>query len=300
MVTEYMPQKNNTLALIYAGLVLLLWSTVASAFKIALRYWSPFELLFLASSVSFIALTVLMAARKQFSELKAMPGRTRRQLVLAGLLNPLIYYLILFKAYDLLPAQYAQAVNFTWPLMLSLTAMLLRQEKFHYLRILALCVSFGGALILVLGGNRLPGGISLIGVLLAFASTVFWVFYWMITKTVKSAPLISLWIPFATATAVLGILALFLFRPDTVSFPGIASALYVGLFEMSITFLLWLNALRRSTSTALVSNFIYAVPFLSLLFIRYILNEVIQPATVIGLLLILTGIILQMSVKRGS
>lgn len=292
--------KNNTLALIYAGLVLLLWSTVASAFKIALCYWSPFELLFLASSVSLIALTVLMAARKQFSELKALPGRTRLQLVLAGLLNPLIYYLILFKAYDLLPAQYAQAVNFTWPLVLSLAAMLLRQEKFHYLRILALCISFGGALILVLGGNRLPGGISLCGVLLAFTSTVFWVFYWMITKTVKSTPLISLWIPFAAATAILGILAVFLFRPDAVSFPGIASAAYVGLFEMSITFFLWLNALRRCTSTALVSNFIYAVPFLSLFFIRFVLDEAIQPATVIGLLLILAGIILQMSVKKES
>lgn len=295
-----MTLKNNTLALIYAGLVLLLWSTVASAFKIALRYWSPFELLFLASAVSFIVLTVLMTARHKFADLKALPEKTLRQLILAGLLNPLIYYLILFKAYDLLPAQYAQAVNFTWPLVLSLAAMLLRQEKFHYLRIIALCISFGGALILVLGGKQLPGGISINGILLAFASTVFWVFYWMITKTVSTGPLISLWIPFAVATAVLGILAAFLFRPDTFSLPGIASALYVGLFEMSITFLLWLNALRRSSSTALVSNFIYAVPFLSLLFIHFVLNEAIQPATVIGLLLILAGIILQMSVKKES
>lgn len=295
-----MASKNNTLALIYAGLVLLLWSTVSSAFKIALRYWSPFELLFLASAVSFIVLTILMAGRKQFSDLKALPGKTLHQLLLAGLLNPLIYYLILFKAYDLLPAQYAQAINFTWPLVLALVAMLLRQEKFHYLRILALCISFGGAVILVLGGKQLPGGISAAGVLLAFASTLFWVFYWMITKTVRTGALISLWIPFATATAVLGILAIFLFRPDSISLPGVISALYVGLFEMSITFLLWLNALRRSSSTALISNFIYAVPFLSLFFIRYVLNEPIQPTTITGLMLILGGILLQMLIRNKN
>jgi drug/metabolite transporter (DMT)-like permease len=295
-----MKLRDKHIALIYATAVLLLWSTVATAFKVALRFWTPFELLFLAGLSSFMVLSLLMALRGKFRKLKHLPKSELYRLIFAGLLNPLIYYLILFKAYELLPAQYAQSINFTWPLVLTLAAMLLRQEKFHYLRIFALCVSFAGALILVLGGKQLPEGISTTGVLLAFSSTIFWVFYWLITKTVNTDPLISLWIPFGVSALCLGSLAIFFFRPAAYPLPGLGAAVYIGLFEMSITFLLWLNALRRSSSTALVSNCIYAVPFLSLLFIRYILNEAIQPATVIGLLLILAGIILQMSVKRES
>jgi drug/metabolite transporter (DMT)-like permease len=120
----------------------------------------------------------------------------------------------------------------------------------------------------------------------------------MISKTVRSDALISLWIPFGISTLILGLTAILFFRPESFPLPGIAAAVYVGLFEMSITFLLWLNALRLSSSTALISNFIYAVPFLSLVFIRYVLKEAVQPATVIGLLLILGGILLQMLIRN--
>ncbi|MDZ7820484.1 MAG: DMT family transporter [Candidatus Marinimicrobia bacterium] len=177
--------------------------------------------------------------------------------------------------------------------------MLLKQEKFHILRLAALCVSFSGVLILVLGGKRMPGGVSLPGILLAFSTTFVWTFYWLTAKSMKVDPVISLWIPFTTGALILSILALFFFHPDTLSAGGVVAAGYVGLFEMSITFLLWLNALRRTTSTALVSNFIYAVPFLSLLCIRFVLGETILPTTVIGLVLITGGIILQLAVHAS-
>ncbi|MCK5816578.1 MAG: DMT family transporter, partial [Candidatus Marinimicrobia bacterium] len=215
----------------------------------------------------------------------------RNKLLFAGLLNPVIYYLLLFKAYDMLPAQFAQAVNFTWPLVLAVFAMILKHEKFHVLRLLMLCVSFGGALVVVLGGNALPGGISITGVLIAFSTTIFWVIYWLITKTIDEDPVISLWIPFAVGAIILSIAALFFFRPESLNLSAWLSAGYIGLFEMSLTFLLWLNALRKTNSTALVSNFIYAVPFLSLLFIRFVLDEPIQATTLIGLFMIATGIV---------
>ncbi len=293
-------QKNNSSALLFAVLVLLFWSAAATAFKIALAYYSAFELLFLASSSSFIVLSLIMLLRGKFSELKRVSKNDFLRLLAAGIANPLIYYLILFKAYELLPAQYAQAINFTWPIVLSLAAVFWGREKFHYLRFFALVLSFLGVLLLIFGAKKVPGGINFRGVLLAFASTVFWAFYWMINKSLKCEALIALWISFAVSTAILVFLALFYFRPDSLSLPGLAAAIYVGLFEMSITFLLWLQALRRSTSTALVSNFIYAVPFLSLLFIRYVLGETIQRTTIAGLFLILCGILLQMLIKNKT
>ena len=39
-------------------------------------------------------------------------------LIAAGLINPCIYYLLLFQAYDRLLAQQALALNYTWPIVL--------------------------------------------------------------------------------------------------------------------------------------------------------------------------------------
>ena len=42
------------------------------------------------------------------------------------------------------------------------------------------------------------------------------------------------------------------------NFKGIFGAVYVGIFEMGITFVIWLKALNLSKTTAQVSNFIYS------------------------------------------
>ena len=47
-------------------------------------------------------------------ELCRLSRRDWQQSLLPGLLNPCLYYLVLFKAYELLPAQQAQALNYSW------------------------------------------------------------------------------------------------------------------------------------------------------------------------------------------
>jgi len=62
---------------------------------------------------------------------------------------------------------------------------------------------------------------------------------------------------------------------------------------MGLTFFVWSKALKLSKNTAKISKFIYLVPFLSLIFIRQIVGEVILPSTIIGLSLIVVGIVLE-------
>ena len=69
-------------------------------------------------------------------------------------------------------------------------------------------------------------------------------------------------------------------------------SVYVGLFEMSVTFILWLGGLRLSERAEQVSVLVYASPFLSLVFIGLIVGERIAPATLAGLVLIVGGILL--------
>jgi drug/metabolite transporter (DMT)-like permease len=74
---------------------------------------------------------------------------------------------------------------------------------------------------------------------------------------------------------------------------GILGAAYIGTFEMSLTYFLWLLALKNSNNTAAVSNLVYLSPFISLVIIEYVLGEDILSSTVVGLGLIVGGIILQ-------
>jgi drug/metabolite transporter (DMT)-like permease len=86
-------------------------------------------------------------------------------------------------------------------------------------------------------------------------------------------------------------------RHPILPWQGIAGAVYLGIFEMGITFILWLMALKLSSTTAKVSNLIYLSPFISLILIHFIVGEVILLSTVIGLLFIVGGIIIQQYLK---
>ena len=111
-----MTQDNK--AIVYAAIAVLSWSTVASAFKIALRYLSSFELLLVASCTAFFIFLFTLLARKKWKEVKNLSASQWRWFALLGLLNPVTYYLVLFRAYDLLPAQVAHPVNYSWPILL--------------------------------------------------------------------------------------------------------------------------------------------------------------------------------------
>ena len=110
--------KNSTSAVIYACIAVLSWSTVATAFKIALTHLTHFEMLLIASCTSLVIFVLLLTFQKKWRLVSELSGRQWGYFALLGLLNPVAYYLVLFKAYDLLPAQVAQPINYAWPIVL--------------------------------------------------------------------------------------------------------------------------------------------------------------------------------------
>ena len=68
----------------------------------------------------------------------------------------------------------------------------------------------------------------------------------------------------------------------------------MGLFEMGITFALWLTAMKYAAKpdgggTARIANLIFLSPFLSLILIHFLIGETILPTTFVGLGLIVIG-----------
>ena len=76
---------------LHALAAVLLWSTVASAFKLSLRELSPPQLVFASSLVSAAFLGVVLALRGRLPELLALPRRQWLRSAGLGLLNPCLY-----------------------------------------------------------------------------------------------------------------------------------------------------------------------------------------------------------------
>ena len=84
-----------------------------------------------------------------------------------------------------------------------------------------------------------------------------------------------------------------------ISLQGWLAVSYVGLFEMGVTFVLWLSALKLTQNTARISNLIFASPFISLALLATIIGEEIHSATLLGLMLIIAGLVIQ-QIKFGK
>ena len=101
--------RDQNKAYLYAIATVLLWSTVATAFKITLRYLDPLQLLLYACLASVCTLALIIVIQGKGSLIFSYSRKQYLKSLLFGLLNPCLYYMILFKAYDLLPAQEAPA-----------------------------------------------------------------------------------------------------------------------------------------------------------------------------------------------
>jgi len=276
------------------GLVAVLaWSTVATAFKLSLRHVDHFQLLLLANVFSLAALGLVLTARGAWPRVVAATGRQLRLAFVLGLINPFVYYLVLFKAYDLLPAQVAQPINFTWALTLAWLSVPLLGQKVGWRHGLAGVICYAGVVILATGGDLTSFRVAdPLGVGLALASTVLWALYWIGNTKSGLDPVAGLFLGFAFALPfVFG--TVLLFSDLRISWQGVVGGAYVGAFEMGFTFVVWLAALRLTTSTARIANLIFLAPFLSLVFIHFVLEEHVVPATIIGLVLIVGGLLLQ-------
>ena len=286
--------SNQNKAYLFAISAVLLWSTIASAFKITLEYIDYIQLLLLASIFSSIALFLILMIQGKIALLKQLQRKDLLQSALLGFLNPFLYYLVLLKAYTLLKAQEAGTLNYIWPITLVLLSIPLLKQKINWISIVAIFTSFFGIMIISTEGKIASLGFrEPVGVFLAVISSVFWALYWIYNVKDRRDEIVKLFVNFVFGTIFILIVVLLFSDIRNIQLPGIWGSLYIGLFEMGITYLLWLKALKFSINTAKVSNLVYISPFISLIIIRNVVGEQILVSTIVGLVFIISGIIIQ-------
>jgi drug/metabolite transporter (DMT)-like permease len=299
--------KLQKKAYLFAFSAIACWSTIGSAFKLSLRYLNPMELLFYSSLTACLVLLSILVIQGKINLLKGLTLPQVSNSAMMGFLNPFLYYVVLLKAYDILPAQEAGTLNYIWPLVLVLLSIPLLKQHISLMSIFAILVSFAGILIIASHPDRVahPDGIihpdgvlHATGVALAVGSAIFWALYWIFSIRDKREAVSKLFLNFCFGFlyTLIAILVAGKFRIPV--WQGVAGAVYIGFFEMGITFVLWLNALKFSSTTAKVSNLIYLSPFISLIIIHFAVGETIFLSTVVGLVFLVTGIVWQQYLKR--
>jgi len=290
---------RNTKSILLALTAVLLWSTIGSAFKLTLNYLNYTQILLFSSFIAVVFLAILLVVNGKMKLLSSVTFRSVRMSAVMGFLNPFAYYLILLKAYSVLKAQEAVVLNYTWPLILVLLSAIFLKSKITWINLISLAISFSGTFIIATRGDIFSFQFSNpTGIVLALSSALFWASYWLINMKDVRGTEEKIFLNFLFGfiyTLIYSILTNNLIVPGLEATAGV---IYIGLFEMGITFVIWLNALKLAVNTAKISNLVYLSPFISLLIVSVAIKEKIMPSTLIGLSLIIGGILLQYLIRK--
>ncbi len=287
-------QAKKTGAYTLAFISILFWSTMGSAFKLTLGYTSPAMLLLIASFTAFAFLGIQMWASGIVFSFKQVTARQWSNSAAMGMFNPLLYYLVLFEAYRRIPAQEGVALNYIWPLMLVIFSVIFLKQHITFMSIIAILVSFAGTIIIATHGN--PGNMHFsdpVGVAMAVGSALFWASFWILNMKDSREAIPKMFLNFMFGFAYILIYCIITGKLVIPPWQGFTGGIYIGIFEMGLTFVLWLKALDRSPNTARISNLVFISPFISLILVSIFVGEKILVSTVAGLVIIVSGILLQ-------
>jgi drug/metabolite transporter (DMT)-like permease len=286
---KFLHSTNERQATVFALAAVLCWSTVATAFKLGLDGLTPRQLLFQACVFSSV---IFVLANSLFGQWR-LDRTLARQAALLGMLNPLLYYQILFEAYERLPAQLAQSVNYTWAITLAILAVPMLGQRPNGRTLFGIVVSYIGVLIITVG---LGASEDLVwnwqGLGFAFSSTVVWALYWILSTRVHAEPVAVMTWSFLFATPLVGIVCVFSDGIGPWTTTTLKFGVWVGVVEMGIAFLLWSMALRRTANAARIAQLIFLAPFLSLIMIERVLGEAVPASSWAGLMVIVVGVLL--------
>ena len=293
--------SNQNKAYLFAGIAIFFWSTVATAFKLALEHLEPIQLVFYSTLFSVIVLFFITLIQGKLNLIKDFSRSDLLRCAFLGLLNPCLYYIILFKGYDILPAQEAMVINFSWPIMIVILSIPILKQTIDIKSFLSIVVCYVGVVVIASKGDVFSMQFeSPLGVGYILFTTVIWSLFCLFNNKNSNDSVVSLFLIFLFSLPYILVIVYFsnsFIIPSTKGFIGSA---YIGLFEMGISVVLWQLALKTSTTVSRVASLVFITPFLSLLILHFVLKETILASTIFGVILICLGLILQKYFSRKN
>ena len=178
-------------------------------------------------------------------------------------------------------------------MLVILLAFPLLRERLTIKKLCSLFISFLGIVVIVTHGRLFTLSLtSLQGDILALGGAGVFALFSVLGKKYRYDQVVSVFIYFVTALVFIIPTLFFLSSLKIPSWHIWLWLLLNGLVVNGISYIFWLKALEYG-DTSVISNALYFTPFLSLVSITLFLGEQILLSSIVWLLIIVAGIILQ-------
>ena len=283
---------------VYAGTSVLCFGTVATASKLLMNQLDAVYVL----AFSFLAATLFLGIynwkKGYLHELRELSRKTVIRMVVIGSLGVFFYNYFLLLGTDLLEAQTAFVINELWPALIILFSWWILGEKMNIGKAAAVIFSFIGILVVTTDGKPTTFAVGdAKGVLFALLAAVSYGLYCTLNKRESYDKNLSVMVSYAAGTVTAFILILIQGKVAAPTLSQTVGMIWNGVICNALPYLTWALALDLG-NTAVIANLAYLTPFISLLCTHFVLGEKITVFSVLGLVLIVTGIAIQMLVNK--
>ena len=287
-------KTNNTArSFFYLGLCILSWGLIPVVTKNILVELNSLQMLFYSTIFSCIVMFGIVLFQKKISILTTYSIYDYTKIGMLGFLGTYLYYVLLYAALALTSASEGFILAYTWPMLVIILAFPLLKERLTLKKLCSILVSFFGIVVIVTHGSIFSLSFtSLQGDILALGGAVVFALFSVLGKKYQYDQVVSVFIYFVTALVFITP-TLFLF--SSLKIPSLHIWLWLllnGFLVNGISYIFWFKALEYG-DTSVTSNALYLTPFLSLVYIALFLGEQILLSSIVGLVVIVAGIILQ-------
>jgi len=284
---------NEKLSYIYVSLAVFLWASTAAVGKLVLENLNNLQVLFYASLFASIGLFLIVLFQKKLHLIKKYKTIDYCHFALMGFVGVFLYYIFLYAGLMYAPVQEAFIVNYTWPIWVVIFAIFILKEKFNIKKLIGILLGFIGVYVVATNGDLTNFNIANIkGDLFALAGAITYGLFSVYGKKYNYDKIVSMMFYYLFTFFFISITTIIFSEIPQITLFETIGLVWLGVFCNGLAFISWFLALKHG-DTAKMSNIVFLTPFLSLVYIYFLLDEKILISSVIGLVLIVLGIIVQ-------
>ena len=274
-------------------LVTLIWGNSSIAIKHIVEYVTPLELVtvrFMPVALTF-AVLLLPTRGCQVWQLVRVEGW---RLALLGLVGAVLYNIFLGWGETRVAAGTASLIIALNPAFTYVLSVIFLGERFAWHRALGLAVAFGGLFVVIRWGSGRAVALDDVGhALITMLAPVCWAVYTVSGKSLveRYPPLLvtGITMMFAGLFSLVFVRPAFLAQVPTLPASFWWSVLFLAWPCTVFAFSIWFGALER-TPAGRIAGFVYLVPMFAVTFSRWLLDEPITSALLIGAAILVVGV----------
>lgn len=290
--------KKNT-SYIFVLFAAILWGSMAAVGKLLLANLDNLQVLLFTNLFAFLGLFVIVLLQRKKIIIQTYTKQDYFTFAWMGFLGVFLYPFFFFGALKLLPAQEAFIINYLWPIMVVFFAILILKEQVTTKKILGIIFSFFGIVILITKGDfSVLQFSSILGILSAIAGAITYGLFSVLGKRQNYDKFISMMFYYFFSLFYALIAVLIFSEIPSISVYQLLGLIWLGFFTSGLGVAFWFLALKYGDTTK-ISSIIFITPFLSLVYIYFLIGEKILISSFAGLVIIVAGILIQ-SIRKKS